>query len=313
MAGEPKDMIDHPALDTLHRMLCLHQLRAAFFANPTLCDQWQLRFEGEHRLTFHLVQAGRCVLQLDDTSPVSIQLNTGDLAVIPQHRVHVLTSRTHSEDDLGSVALLCGAIDIEREDRSPLLATLPPSIVIRAQDTRGHPSLQRLLELLTAETADRENGCQLVLDKLAAALFAMILRHYVCTDRPPHGLFAALNDPHLQPVLAAVHAGVGQSWSLRELATLATMSRSSFADHFKRTFGVSFRDYLMTWRMSCASGMLRDARRSVAQVADSLGYTTEASFRRAFKRHFGVGPGRVRREGRTSICAADTTLSGVGA
>jgi hypothetical protein len=47
MAGEPKDMIDHPALDTLHRMLCLHQLRAAFFANPTLCDQWQLRFEGE--------------------------------------------------------------------------------------------------------------------------------------------------------------------------------------------------------------------------------------------------------------------------
>jgi transcriptional regulator GlxA family with amidase domain len=209
--------------------------------------------------------------------------------------------------------LLCGAIDIEREDRSLLLEALPASIVIRGQDACEHPSLRRLLELLTAETADHEHACQLVLDKLAAALFAMVLRHYVCTDRPHLGLFAALNDPHLQPVLAAVHAGVGKRWSLRELATLATMSRSSFADHFKRTFDVSFRDYLMTWRMSCASGMLRDARRSVAQVADSLGYTTEASFRRAFKRHFGVGPGRVRRDGRALSRATDTTLSGVGA
>jgi len=297
-------MIDHPALDTLHGMLSLHQLRAAFFANPTLCDQWQLRFEAEHRLTFHLVQAGQCVLQLDGASPLHVELSAGDLAVIPQHRVHVLSSRTRSAADVGPVTLLCGAIDIEREDRSLLLEALPPSIVIRGQDTRGHSSLRRLLELLTAETADHENACQLVLDKLAAALFAMVLRHYVCTVRPPHGLFAALNDAHLQPVLAAVHAGVGKRWSLRQLAALAMMSRSSFADHFKNTLGVSLRDYVVTWRMGHAAALLRDARRSVAQIADLLGYTTEASFRRAFKRYFGVGPGRVRREFRSRDAAA---------
>jgi AraC family transcriptional regulator, activator of mtrCDE len=291
-------MIDHPALDTLHRMLRLHQLRAAFFANPTLCDRWQLRFEGEHRLTFHHVQSGQCTLQLDNASARTIQLSAGDLAVIPQLRVHVLSSLPTSQLGHDATRLLCGAIDVERDDRSPLLDALPSSIVIRAQDTAGQSSLRRVLELMTDETADQSNACQLVLDKLAGALFAMVLRHHIQTARPSHGLFAALNDSHLQPVLSAVHADVGRRWSLREVSGLANMSRSAFADHFRGAFAMSFHLYLMTWRMSHAAIALRDARRSVAQIADSLGYTTEASFRRAFKRHFGIGPGRVRRDER---------------
>lgn len=252
-------MIDHPALDTLHRMLCLHQLRAAFFANPTLCDQWQLRFEGEHRLTFHLVQAGRCVLQLDDTSPVSIQLNAGDLAVIPQHRAHVLNSRTHSEDDVGSVALLCGAIDIEREDRSLLLEALPASIVIGGQDAREHPSLRRLLELLTAETADDEHACQLVLDKLAEALFAMVLRHYVCTDRPHHGLFARLER-------FALAACLGSSACQRREALVAARARNPGDDVAQQLRG----------------SLQRHVRRVVSRLSDGMAY--EPRIRHAARR-----------------------------
>lgn len=134
----------------------------------------------------------------------------------------------------------------------------------------------------------------------------MVLRHHIHTARPAHGLFAALDDSHLQPVLSAVHADIGRRWSLRELSGLANMSRTAFADHFRGAFSMSFRDYLRTWRMSHAAIALRDARRSVAQIADSLGYTTEASFRRAFKRHFGVGPGRVRREERAQWRSAVT-------
>jgi AraC-like DNA-binding protein len=54
-------------------------------------------------------------------------------------------------------------------------------------------------------------------------------------------------------------------------------------------------NYLARWRMQQADRLLRDRRLSVAQVAEQLGYATEASFRRAFKRIRGVGPGAVRR------------------
>lgn len=301
----PKTMIDHPALDTLHRMLCLHQLHAAFFANPTFCNNWQIAFDGRHRVTFHLVDAGQCRLQLGD-SPTSVPLAVGDLVVIPQHRAHILAAHTELNDDddvaearsrVGdSTTLICGAIEVQGTHRSLLLEALPDCVVIRHQDTAEHSALRRLLELLALETHDQANACQLVLDKLAGALFAMVLRHYLHTCPPPNGIFASLNDPRLRPVLAALHADIGERWRLQRLASLANMSRSSFALHFKQMMGMPPLDYLTWWRMTHADALLRDARQSVAQVAEKLGYSTEAAFRRAFKRFFGTGPGRVRRE-----------------
>jgi len=39
---------------------------------------------------------------------------------------------------------------------------------------------------------------------------------------------------------------------------------------------------------------------SVAQVSEELGYQSEATFAKAFKRHFGLGPGAVRKKQTTS-------------
>ena len=53
--------------------------------------------------------------------------------------------------------------------------------------------------------------------------------------------------------------------------------------------------------MHLAEEMLSDRRSSAAQVADRLGYQTEAAFRRAFRRVHGVGPGDVRRRARNGV------------
>jgi AraC-like DNA-binding protein len=50
--------------------------------------------------------------------------------------------------------------------------------------------------------------------------------------------------------------------------------------------------------MNLADELLLDPRQSVARVAETLGFQTEAAFRRAFKRLRNVGPGSVRREAR---------------
>ncbi len=50
------------------------------------------------------------------------------------------------------------------------------------------------------------------------------------------------------------------------------------------------------WR-HIASGLLRDARATVAEVSMRLGYKSEASFSRAFKRVVGVPPSTLRRRG----------------
>jgi AraC-like DNA-binding protein len=53
--------------------------------------------------------------------------------------------------------------------------------------------------------------------------------------------------------------------------------------------------YLANWRMQLASQKLRNTTASLAQIADSVGYTSEAAFSRAFKKTFGTAPAAWRR------------------
>ena len=61
--------------------------------------------------------------------------------------------------------------------------------------------------------------------------------------------------------------------------------------------GVPPMSYLTAWRMHVAAQALRESRRSVAQVAAMVGYESEATFARAFKREMGSSPGEYRRRG----------------
>jgi AraC-like DNA-binding protein len=56
--------------------------------------------------------------------------------------------------------------------------------------------------------------------------------------------------------------------------------------------------------MQAAASRLRETHRTIAQVAAELGYESEASFTRAFKRAQGISPGRYRAGERAGSTAA---------
>jgi transcriptional regulator GlxA family with amidase domain len=53
--------------------------------------------------------------------------------------------------------------------------------------------------------------------------------------------------------------------------------------------------YLGQWRLKLAAEILQSSDDSVAQVAESVGYGSEASFNRAFKRAYAAPPAQFRR------------------
>ena len=53
--------------------------------------------------------------------------------------------------------------------------------------------------------------------------------------------------------------------------------------------------YLARWRLQIAAQQLRDGEKSLADVAEQVGYESEAAFSRAFKREFGMPPASWRR------------------
>src|SRR3546814_4769806 len=72
------------------------------------------------------------------------------------------------------------------------------------------------------------------------------------------------------------------------------MSRTLFATMFVESTGETPARYLTRLRMERARDLLQRSQLSLAMVAHRMGYGTDVEFARAFKRQFGISPGRCR-------------------
>jgi AraC-like DNA-binding protein len=133
----------------------------------------------------------------------------------------------------------------------------------------------------------------MTLNKLADVLVAQVLRFAVVRGLVSSGIFAALSDAHLRRAVLELLRAPEIDWTVEALARKALMSRSAFAARFLSVVGRTPLEFVRDWRMQQATNLLRVGR-SVADVAVATGYTSEASFAKAFKRVIGIGPGAVR-------------------
>ncbi|BFU90823.1 MAG: hypothetical protein NTAFB01_20100 [Nitrospira sp.] len=62
--------------------------------------------------------------------------------------------------------------------------------------------------------------------------------------------------------------------------------------------------YLTRWRLQLGTHMLTPTNSSVAQITSKVGYESEASFNRAFKREFSLPPAQFRLESKPLGCHA---------
>ena len=74
------------------------------------------------------------------------------------------------------------------------------------------------------------------------------------------------------------------------LARAARLSPAHFSREFRRAFGESPHQYLLTRRLERAAALLRNTDRSVADVCLSVGLRSVGSFTTSFGRTFGLSP-----------------------
>jgi AraC-like DNA-binding protein len=78
--------------------------------------------------------------------------------------------------------------------------------------------------------------------------------------------------------------------SVADLARAAGLSSAHFSREFKRTFGESPHQYLLTRRLERAACLLRTTDWSVAEVFFAVGVESIGSFTTSFHRVFGQSP-----------------------
>jgi AraC-like DNA-binding protein len=180
---------------------------------------------------------------------------------------------------------------------APLISTIVPRFLhLRLEENRNH-AFQSVLDLLAAETADPGIASSCLLSCLYESLFVYAIRAYASSSAaPPKGWLAAMSDKHLSKAIEAMHSSLDRNWSVESLAREARMSRSAFALKFRTVLGQTPLEYLTQWRMYKAGAMIRSNNASFSEAALAVGYGSESSFSRVFRREMGVAPREYRRK-----------------
>jgi AraC-like DNA-binding protein len=307
--------------DTLTQILLGLRLDGVEYGRCILRGPWAVAFPAQRSARFHFVGSGGCWLRTAGTDWV--RLKPGDAVLLPHGSFHVLASAPDvpavdidslarvpvseniylvgdprqarpAEDGAPADVMFCGALRFNLDPLHPLIAMMP-AVMLTGDLAQKDATVPALLEAMEREVAlDRIGACG-ILARLADALAASIIRAWVecgCSDST--GWVAAVRCPRIGKVIAAVHADPERDWNVPEMAALMGASRSSFAEAFTRTLGESPAKYVAKVKMFQARRWIAQDGMRVATAADRLGYESEASFSRAFKRVIGHAPSAAR-------------------
>jgi len=191
--------------------------------------------------------------------------------------------------------VICGFLGCDARPFNPLIESLPRVLHVPRRSA-DDGVLEQLVKLALSESLAQRAGGDVVLARLSELLFVEVVRRHLATlPGDTVGWFAGLRDPHIGRALQKLHQRAAHPWSLEELAKEVGMSRSVLAERFTHFVGVPPIQYLAQWRIQLAADLLRSHNASLAEIAERVGYGSEAALSRAFKRWVGVAPALYRR------------------
>jgi AraC-like DNA-binding protein len=306
-----------PERDALAEILLALRLDGVEYGRCSLHAPWAIAFPAQRSARFHYVAGGSAWLRTPTLDWV--WLEQGDAVLIPRGSMHVVASAPEVpavdvgalsrsplaqngyvmragqvEPAQGTQVMFCGAMRFNLDPSHPLM-TMMPEVMRASEFAQREPSLPALLQAMEREAGSRRIGSFGVVARLADVLAASIIRAWVeCGCGSPTGWANAVRCPKVGRVIAAIHARPQHDWTVPEMASVMGVSRSVFADTFRRAIGESPACYVAKVKMFEARRWIAQEGMRVAAAADRLGYDSQASFSRAFKRIMGHPPGAER-------------------
>jgi AraC-like DNA-binding protein len=299
-------------------------LHAEFFApwciaarvEPAVCEP--LLGSASHLILYHYVAEGELRIRVDGEDGEGLVIRAGEVVLLPRNDLHLMGSDLSLPPTEGSdiiqlpkdgelyfihhggtgerTRMVCGFLGCDSANGNLVISTLPPLLKLNVEQGGAAEWIRSTFQYAAAEVAAGRPGSETVLAKLSELLFVEAVRRYAeALPEGQTGWLAGLRDPYVARALALLHRDITRPWSVDELGREVGLSRSALADRFIRLIGVPPMHYLTNWRMQVASQKLRGTSASLAQIADMLGYGSEAAFSRAFKKTLGTSPAAWRR------------------
>ncbi len=155
------------------------------------------------------------------------------------------------------------------------------------------PLVSAIMESLEHEIRHPSQSGSLYADSVADSLALHLLNRHVAEPRQA-GLRQKLPAQTLKRSIERIEASISQGVSLEELAREARLSRSYFADAFRKTTGMAPHQYLTRRRLEKARELLNSSRLALTDIALQCGFSSQSHLSSMFRKAFGTSPRRYR-------------------
>ncbi|MBA5777665.1 AraC family transcriptional regulator [Stappia sp. F7233] len=305
--------------DALSQILKALRLKGSVYFHSFFKPPWGISVPALGNVArFHMAIRGNCWLRVDGVDE-PVRLAQGDITIIPHGAAHVLSDRRDGEGteleevlvrsgfsgsgelafggdaDEEACKLLCGHFEFDEGALHSILATLPSYMHLADTKTVNGYWLEAVMRFVASEIVEEKPGADAIVDRLTEIVFIQVLRSFVDNAGEAAGCLAGILNPRLGRCLSQIHRDPSRSWTVETMAQEAGMSRTVFAERFTALMGMTPLNYVTHWRMHLARRDLLDTAHPLIRIAEQVGYSSEASFNRAFKRQFNVTPGEMRR------------------
>ena len=306
--------------DVLTSVLNTLQFKGKVFCYSKFTAPWAIRMKAKNYAHFHVVQHGQGCVELEASGERTL-LTTGDLVILPHGHAHTLKDKPETRavdvDRLlecrvdhvlryggggAETTTVCGGFTFENEIGNPILPLLPEMIYVSCEKMEGRGWLESSLKLLSHEAQYPREGSASIIGHITGIIFIQAVRAWIESQpQGQGGWLGALRDKQIGEALNLIHQKPNAPWTIAKLAAEVGMSRSPFATKFTSLVGEPPLSYLTKWRMNLAAGYLRDNRMQVREIAEQVGYESQASFTNAFKRTFAVSPREYKEKNKSSL------------
>lgn len=270
-------------MDNLSGVLNHLSISARVFYTGAMCGISNFNEPQVDQGHIHLVKQGQ--VKIESTIHPTIEVNEPTLIFCPKPFSHRIVSQPDSDAEL-----VCASVEIGSSSSNPIANALPDFVVVPLASSE---MLEHSVAWLFKEAFQEQQARQPMLDRLSEIVIIQLLRYVLEKEQSLQGLLRGLTHPQISKLIQALHQQPEKNWNLEEMASIAAMSRSKFAQIFKDTLNQTPADYLSDWRISIAQTYL-DKGYPVNWVANKVGYENSSVLARVFKKKTGISPSQWR-------------------
>jgi AraC family transcriptional regulator len=274
---DPKSYYD--GVDLPDRVICRNVIVFDRLTRRAL-QQQHLANRMHHRYVLIRVLKTPGVVSVDGQS---FQLNEGDAVLVAPYQFHHFI-------DLQSDQLRWLFITFDLEQGESMLADL--SYRSLQPDQAAHRWWGEIAQLWVRKSSEHRSELMPMLDRMLTRLQSTM------AARVPGGDDARLDSKNewIVGIEALIIRSVREGWTFEEVAQRAGFSERHLRNRFEQQMGLSLRDYRSNYQFHTAISLMRDAKRSLSDIAELSGFNSQSVFTRFIRRMAELTPRELCRQ-----------------